>query len=106
MVDNAIDHIHLLATRQEVNARLAGATREINELNQIGAALSAQHDTAKLLEMILTKTREITRADAGSLYMVEPAEAEAEKTELENVGDEPVARDVEGKKRLRFKLAQ
>ncbi len=71
MIDNALDHIHLVASRQEVNARLAFATREINELNEIGAALSAEHDTGKLLEMILTKCREITSSDAGSLYVVE-----------------------------------
>src|SRR5579864_2215006 len=69
MVDNALDHIHLVATRQGVNERLAFATREINELNRIGAALSAEHDTGKLLELILTKCREITCSDAGSLYL-------------------------------------
>ena len=53
---------------------MSGATQEIHELNQIGAALSAQHDTGKLLEMILTKSREITHADAGSLYLVETVE--------------------------------
>src|SRR5437899_9123084 len=40
MIDNAIDHIQLLANRREINERLQGATREIHELNQIGAALS------------------------------------------------------------------
>ncbi|HMK31288.1 MAG TPA: GAF domain-containing protein [Terriglobales bacterium] len=70
-VDNALDHIHLLATRREVNEKLAGATREINELNLIGASLAAEHDTEKLLAMILAKSREITRSDAGWLYLVE-----------------------------------
>jgi hypothetical protein len=67
MVDNAIDHIHLIGSRRELGEKLSGATREIHELNQIGAALSAEHNTEKLLEMILTKSREITLADAGSL---------------------------------------
>ena len=96
MVDNAVDHIHLLATRREVNERLAFATREIHELNQIGAALSAEHDTGKLLEMILTKSRGITAADAGSLYLVEEVEA----------GGEAQRARPETRKRLRFKLAQ
>ena len=78
MLDNALDHIHLLTTRREVNERLAGATKEISELNTIGAALSAEHDTEKLLELILTKTRAITRADAGSLYLVEEMEVQAD----------------------------
>src|SRR5438270_13231686 len=52
MIDNAIDHIQLLSNRNELNDRLNLASREIHDLNQIGAALSAEHDTSKLLEMI------------------------------------------------------
>ncbi len=118
MMDNALDHIHLLATRREVNERLAGATKEISELNAIGAALSAEHDTEKLLEMILTKSREITKSDAGSLYLVE--EVALENPELPGMGapsetDEVkeyggaklvVSRKEISKKVLRFKLAQ
>jgi GAF domain-containing protein len=53
-------------------------------------ALSAERDIDRLLELILSKCREITRADAGSLYLVE----RAQETGNGN-GD-----------RLRFKLAQ
>src|SRR5215475_9537340 len=74
MVDNALDHIHLVHTRHEVNQRLAGASQEIHELNQIGMALSAEHDPQKLLELILTKSREFTSSDAGSVYLVESLE--------------------------------
>ncbi len=70
-IDNALDHIHLLASRLDVNERLAGTTKEIHELCAMGAELSAEHDTEKLLDMILTKARALTRADAGSLYLVE-----------------------------------
>lgn len=70
-IENAVDHIHLLATRREINERLAGATHEIHELNFIGSSLSAEHDPEKVLEMILTKAREITTSDAGSLYLVD-----------------------------------
>jgi HD-GYP domain-containing protein (c-di-GMP phosphodiesterase class II) len=76
VVDNALDHIHLILTRRELGEKLANATHEIHELNQIGAALSAEHDTEKLLELILTKSREITLADAGSLYIVENVAAD------------------------------
>jgi HD-GYP domain-containing protein (c-di-GMP phosphodiesterase class II) len=98
LVENALDHIHLIASRKELHERLVFATREINELNKIGAALSAEHDTGKLLEMILTESREITNSDAGSLYIVEEAEAEPEKKKKRGAA--------EPKKRLRFKLAQ
>lgn len=109
-IDNALDHIHLLATRRDVNERLAGATKEIHELNAIGAALSAEHDTEKLLEMILTKCREISRADAGSLYLVEeqviPGSAEPEP-EVVIAGAKLAARHREKTRPvLRFKLAQ
>src|SRR5580765_400849 len=47
--------------------------RELGELNAIGIQLSAERDLDVLLETILTKAREITRSDAGSLYLVEEA---------------------------------
>src|SRR5260370_20979443 len=106
MVDNALDHIHLVASRQEVNARLAFATREINELNEIGAALSGEHDTGKLLGMILTTCRELTSSDAGSPYVVEENQQDSKKLQLKSVGDEPVVRDAERRMHMRFKLAQ
>lgn len=48
----------------------------IRRLNAIGIALSAQSDENKLLEMILTSARELTQADAGTLYKVD-TEADA-----------------------------
>lgn len=108
MIDNALDHIHLLATREEVNQRLVGATREIHYLNQIGAALSAEHDTQKLLELILTKSREITHSDAGSLYIVEQAETEepAEEASFDDTGKLILRKRREPGKVLRFVLTQ
>src|SRR5690554_4069650 len=44
----------------------------VKRLNAIGVALSAQKDQSELLEMILNSARELTHADAGTLYMVEP----------------------------------
>jgi HD-GYP domain-containing protein (c-di-GMP phosphodiesterase class II) len=109
-IDNALDHIHLLATRRDVNERLAGATKEIHELNAIGAALSAEHDTEKLLEMILTKSREITRADAGSLYLVEEQPIDDKPQPADEVVIDGVKlatpKHESTRKVLRFKLAQ
>jgi HD-GYP domain-containing protein (c-di-GMP phosphodiesterase class II) len=90
--------MHLVQMRREASDKLALANSEIYELNNIGAALSAEHDTRELLELILTKCREITRADAGSLYLVEE-QAPGE--------DERVVRgNASSKKFLRFKMAQ
>jgi HD-GYP domain-containing protein (c-di-GMP phosphodiesterase class II) len=111
-IDNALDHIHLLATRRDVNERLAGATKEIHELNAIGVALSAEHDTEKLLEMILTKCREITHADAGSLYLMEEqAIADPAAPEVEQAAEIAGAKLAAGRREktrkvMRFKLAQ
>ncbi len=50
---------------------LKAAEREREELNQIGVALSSQRDVGALLALILSKAREITSADAGSLYVID-----------------------------------
>ena len=108
MADNALDHIHLVHTRHEVNQRLAGASQEIHELNQIGMALSAEHDPAKLLELILTKSREFTSSDAGSVYLVEGTGDDSQRQSLLFAPSEqgaPILQQ-EAHEQLRFKLAQ
>ncbi|MEG3641522.1 HD domain-containing phosphohydrolase [Magnetococcus sp. PR-3] len=42
----------------------------INKLNEIGIALSSEKDTNRLLEKILLGSKELTKADAGTLYRV------------------------------------
>ncbi len=108
MVDNALDHIHLVHTRHEVNQRLAGASQEIHELNQIGMALSAERDPNKLLEMILTKSREFTSSDAGSVYLVESSAPSRLRQSLLFSQAQTIAPAPEEdvREHLRFKLAQ
>jgi HD-GYP domain-containing protein (c-di-GMP phosphodiesterase class II) len=60
--------------------------QELSELNAIGIQLSAERDIDVLLNTILAKACEITRSDAGSLYLID---------------EEPG-----GTRRLRFALAQ
>jgi HD-GYP domain-containing protein (c-di-GMP phosphodiesterase class II) len=57
--------------------RLAGGeagaddlVQRLEELNAIGASLSAERDINRLLEAILTAAKTITRADGGTLYRV------------------------------------
>ncbi|MFZ5952154.1 MAG: HD domain-containing phosphohydrolase [Candidatus Rifleibacteriota bacterium] len=57
--------LHDYATQLEV------AKQNIEALHKIGIALSAESDIDKLLDMILTQSRNIAEADAGSLYLVE-----------------------------------
>ncbi|MEW6561819.1 MAG: HD domain-containing phosphohydrolase [Pseudomonadota bacterium] len=43
----------------------------LEELNRIGAALSSEKNIHRLLETILVAAKRITRADAGTLYLVD-----------------------------------
>ena len=44
--------------------------KRIERLNEIGVALSAEPDHARLLETILRSAKELTAADGGTLYLV------------------------------------
>ena len=65
----------LAAVLRGACARARVDTREtdtqLEELTAIGIRLSAERNLDALLELILTKGREVTRSDAGSLYVVE-----------------------------------
>ena len=43
---------------------------QLDRLNSIGVALSAEHDNDRLLEIILLGAKELTNADGGTLYLV------------------------------------
>jgi hypothetical protein len=58
----------IIRALQEALCRKSG---ELMGLNEIGVALSAERSIDTLLERILAKSREITGADAGNLYLVE-----------------------------------
>src|SRR5215470_1740758 len=57
--------------RAWVKADTREASTQLEELTTIGIRLSAERNLDALLELILTKGREITRSDAGSLYVIE-----------------------------------
>jgi HD-GYP domain-containing protein (c-di-GMP phosphodiesterase class II) len=65
------------------------ARYQLDELLAISRAMSSQRDIRRLLDLILRKSREITGADAGSVYVLEPVEDGAD-----------------GEKRLHFMLSQ
>ena len=70
-LERALDTINSRRAIEQLDEALARKSQELHELNKIGVALSAERDINKLLELILFKCREITAADAGSLYLVE-----------------------------------
>jgi HD-GYP domain-containing protein (c-di-GMP phosphodiesterase class II) len=82
----AFENIELAARERHAREELETAEREREQLNEIGIALSSQRDVRELLNLILAKAREITRADAGSLYLIED--------------------DADGQRHLRFMLTQ
>jgi HD-GYP domain-containing protein (c-di-GMP phosphodiesterase class II) len=86
VIEAAFQNIDLATREREAREDLERTKREMEELNQIGVALSSTRDIKTLLTMILQKSREITGADAGSLYLVE------------QLG--------ENERRLRFKITQ
>jgi HD-GYP domain-containing protein (c-di-GMP phosphodiesterase class II) len=67
----AFENIELAARERTAREELEAAEQEREQLNEIGIALSSQRDVRELLNLILAKAREITRADAGSLYLIE-----------------------------------
>ncbi len=70
-LERAFEAIHSRRVIRQLELALTRKGDELHELNSIGVALSAERDINKLLEQILKKSREITAADAGSLYLVE-----------------------------------
>src|SRR5262249_7084878 len=74
---------------------------ELGELINIARAMTTERDVNKLLGVILEKSRFVTAADAGSIYVVEEAEPLAERRDDEA----PISMHGRGPK-LRFKLSQ
>jgi HD-GYP domain-containing protein (c-di-GMP phosphodiesterase class II) len=89
-LERAFDTIHSRRVIRQLESALTRKSEELHDLNRIGVALSAERDIKKLLELILLKSREITNADAGSLYLVERGKDQESTQEA----------------RLRFKLSQ
>ncbi len=75
-LEQALDHARL---RRES----AATRRELEELNEIGIRLSAERDVETLLRLILSRAREITHSDAGSIYLVEEPEGEPRRLRFE-----------------------
>jgi len=55
----------------QLERQLSERTRELRELSEVGIALSTERDHSVLLTTILSKARELSRADAGSLYLLD-----------------------------------
>ena len=54
----------------QTNTNKSNPLNQLDRLNSIGVALSAEHDNKRLLETILLGAKELTNADGGTLYTV------------------------------------
>ena len=70
-VESAFENLRLEEERRKTRQQLHLVADELETLNKIGVALSTERNTDALLELILTKSREVTSCDAGSLYLME-----------------------------------
>ncbi len=70
-VRRGFQYLHEKHRSAQLEGQLAQRNLELDEMNKIGIALSAERDHDVLLEMILTQARLLSRSDAGSLYLIE-----------------------------------
>ncbi|MEO8035237.1 MAG: HD domain-containing phosphohydrolase [Acidobacteriota bacterium] len=61
---------------EQLERQLADRTRELQQVGEVGVALSTIRDHSVLLTMILGKARELSRSDAGSLYLLDEIEGQ------------------------------
>ena len=71
ILKNYIDCVSLHREKHEFLAVRDRKDDIYKKILNVGVALSAERDNQKLLDYIVEKTREITFADAGSLYLVD-----------------------------------
>jgi HD-GYP domain-containing protein (c-di-GMP phosphodiesterase class II) len=68
-VKRAYQFLYQKVRADQLEWQLGERTRELREVSAVGIALSAERDHSVLLTKILSKARELSRADAGSLYL-------------------------------------
>jgi HD-GYP domain-containing protein (c-di-GMP phosphodiesterase class II) len=84
-VKRAFQFLYQKQRADQLEHQLTDRTRELQEVAQVGVSLSTVRNHPVLLNMILSKARELSRSDAGSLYLLD---------------------EQDGNKVLRWKLAQ
>jgi len=67
----ALREVSYECANQHLERELLVRSAQVHELNRIGVALSTERDYERLLVRILHSLRELTGADAGSLFLVE-----------------------------------
>ncbi len=91
-LSSALERVELRVAAERRGRWLNRYRYELGELIEISRAISQERDLDRLLDLILVKSRFITGADAGSIYVIETTPPAVE-------GGTP-------EKRMRFKLSQ
>ncbi len=71
IIHGGFHFLKLHKDKYEMEKTLQSRSKEIYELTEIGKALSSETDYNKLLNLILSKGKEITQCDAASIYIVD-----------------------------------
>jgi HD-GYP domain-containing protein (c-di-GMP phosphodiesterase class II) len=69
-IKRAYQYLYQKQRADHLEKLLGERTRELQEVAEIGVALSTVRDHSVLLTMILSKARELSRSDGGSLFLV------------------------------------
>jgi HD-GYP domain-containing protein (c-di-GMP phosphodiesterase class II) len=70
-VKRAYQFLYQKMRADQLERQLGDRTRELKQVSEVGIALSTVRDHPVLLTMILSKARELSRTDAGSLYLLD-----------------------------------
>jgi HD-GYP domain-containing protein (c-di-GMP phosphodiesterase class II) len=93
-IDGLLERVELKQSAATNVRELSRSRYELDEFVTIARAIARERDIDKLLALILEKSRYLTGADAGSIYVLEH----------EPAAEQGVA--AQGGRRLRFKLSQ
>ncbi|HEX6177538.1 MAG TPA: HD domain-containing phosphohydrolase, partial [Thermoanaerobaculia bacterium] len=75
-VKRAYQFLYQKLRADQLERQLGERTKELQKVSEVGIALGSLRDHGKLLTMILAKARELSRADAGSLYLLDEIDAQ------------------------------
>jgi len=75
-VKRAYQFLYQKLRADQLERQLSERTHELRKVSEVGIALSAERDHSVLLTTILSKARELSRSDAGSLYLLDEAEGQ------------------------------
>ena len=81
-LQNLIKMQHLVMDSESKQEVVAEASQHVKYVLQISRELNGIRDTNKLLSLILRKAREVTNADAGSIYVVDRKDASDKDGEI------------------------